>query len=195
MTVHLIYGVNQHSCSAEGKTIAFVSSQLQHVFNLPPSPQFLVNGRQVNADHVLADGEQLEFVKEFGQKGLGDVCTKEIFQRSFDVSDEEWSECKSAGLHTTELRGTEVFLIQEGADCLQRVRTLRGRSGRDVKLNPTEQRIIKVLTTNGPLTGDELASKVGRGFTSTFRQLLASMVRHCIVQNDNRGYSVLRHDL
>ena len=63
-----------------------------------------------------------------------------------------------------------------------------------LKLTPTEQLILETLTEKGPLTGEEIATVVKRGFTSTFRCLLAGMVRHGVIHNDRRGYSVLRHE-
>ncbi len=195
MPVQITHGVNQQRFPAEGKTVAFISSQLKHAFNLPPSPQQLVNGRAVDPNHVLADGDQLEFVRERGRKGLGDVCTKEMFCKSLHVSREEWEQCKSTGLQTVRLGATEVLFIDAGTACLHSIRAGRYSHTLTLKLNHTEQLILETLTEMGPLTAEEIAPEVKRGFTSNFRSLLAGMVRHGVIHNDGRGYSVLRHQV
>ena len=61
-----------HDCEFEslaGKSVAAVRKSLGSVFSIPKDAQPYIKGHVVDETHKLAEGEQLEFLKESGTKG------------------------------------------------------------------------------------------------------------------------------
>ncbi len=68
--VRVICGVHALEAPVAGRTVAEVRAALEEALNISPSAVAVVNGAEVGADHVLREGEQLEFVRLAGEKGL-----------------------------------------------------------------------------------------------------------------------------
>ena len=69
--VRVIHGSNeQYFDNLLGKTVGSVRKSLREVFNIPGDAHATVDGKQVNDDFVLAAGQNLEFSKELGDKGV-----------------------------------------------------------------------------------------------------------------------------
>lgn len=69
MSVRVVCGANSQNVEFAGKTVGEVRGYLAQTLNIPTGAQSLVTGHAVGDDHVLADGEQVEFVRESGRKG------------------------------------------------------------------------------------------------------------------------------
>ena len=67
--VRVIYGVHTLDVAVAGRSIQSVREALIQPLNISPEAVALVNGREVEASHVLAPGELLEFVRYSGEKG------------------------------------------------------------------------------------------------------------------------------
>ena len=52
-----------------GKKLKEVVEMLREVLNPPAEPDFLIGGKPVTGDHVLAEGEDVEVKKEIDDKG------------------------------------------------------------------------------------------------------------------------------
>lgn len=64
------YGVHSVMVDAVGKTVGEVRAGTQQVLSIPENGTYaVVNGRKVSDDHVIGEGEQVEFIKEAGVKG------------------------------------------------------------------------------------------------------------------------------
>lgn len=68
-TVRVVHGANEGTFPIAGHTVGAVALRLRIVFNIPPSAIGLVNGHRVSSSHVLAEGDNLEFLKPSGRKG------------------------------------------------------------------------------------------------------------------------------
>jgi len=53
-----------------GKTVSDVAEFLRNALNIPDNPKCLVNGAEVNNDHVLQANDQLDFVQRTEKKGF-----------------------------------------------------------------------------------------------------------------------------
>jgi len=67
--VRVLYGVHALEAPLVGRSVGDVRAVLQQVLNISPRAVAVVNGREVGADHLLKEGEQLEFVRLAGEKG------------------------------------------------------------------------------------------------------------------------------
>jgi hypothetical protein len=68
-TVRVVYGVHTLDVAVGGRSVLSVREALIQPLNISPEAVALVNGREVEATHVLAPGELLEFVRYSGEKG------------------------------------------------------------------------------------------------------------------------------
>ena len=68
--VKISYGVHSLEAAIAGKSVAEVRQALKEPLNIDPRALALVNGRDVPASFVLKEGDQLEFVRLAGEKGL-----------------------------------------------------------------------------------------------------------------------------
>lgn len=69
MTIRVVHAANEDHLDLHGKTVGFVAKQLHQVFNIPNAAVSFVNGEKVTFDHILSNGENLEFIQENGRKG------------------------------------------------------------------------------------------------------------------------------
>lgn len=71
MTVRVVYGVNDETLSLAGCTVGFAAHSLRDVFNIPLDTDCLLNGDPATTEDLLATGDLLEFVQQWGRKGCG----------------------------------------------------------------------------------------------------------------------------
>ncbi len=69
-TVRVICGVHTLEAHVAGRTVGDVRAALGQALNVSPAAVAVVDGVEVGAGHVLREGEQLEFVRLAGEKGL-----------------------------------------------------------------------------------------------------------------------------
>ena len=65
----IVSGVNTLDAGLAGKSVADVRNMLSQPLNIDPASKPVVDGETVCEDYVLADGDELEFVKASGEKG------------------------------------------------------------------------------------------------------------------------------
>ena len=68
-TIHVSCGASSGNFPVAGKTVKDVGDFLREVLNVDRLSTGLVNGKEVGADYVLKDGDNLEFLKPAGKKG------------------------------------------------------------------------------------------------------------------------------
>ena len=66
----VIYGVNELELDLAGKSIRGIWKVLEQVFNIPRDAAVTVNGAGVEDDYVVRPGDEIEFQKRAGVKGL-----------------------------------------------------------------------------------------------------------------------------
>jgi DNA-binding winged helix-turn-helix (wHTH) protein len=100
MSVRVVHGANEGRFHVEGNTVKQVAYSLRQVFNIPADAVAFVNGKRVTDDHMLADGSNLEFTKDWGSKGgVQDYWSEEEIRDFF--GDEELQRMKEAGMKLT----------------------------------------------------------------------------------------------
>ena len=67
--VRVVHGVNQGYYNLEGKTVAKTRKALTDVYNIPRGAKALIDGQEVADEFVLMAGQNLEFLKDAGDKG------------------------------------------------------------------------------------------------------------------------------
>jgi len=68
-TIRVSCGAAAGDFTVCGKTVGAVSEFLREVLNIDRMAQGVVNGKTVDGSYVLADGDNLEFLKAAGRKG------------------------------------------------------------------------------------------------------------------------------
>jgi len=68
-TVHIEHGANDLDVSVAGFKVGKVRNSVKSVLNIGDNAKPYVNGQQVGESYELKAGDQLEFMKESGQKG------------------------------------------------------------------------------------------------------------------------------
>jgi len=68
-TIHVSCGASSGNFPVAGKTVKDVGDFLREVLNVDRLSTGLVNGKDVPADYVLKNGDNLEFLKPAGKKG------------------------------------------------------------------------------------------------------------------------------
>lgn len=100
MSVRIVHGANEGRFTLTGKTVSQIRHSLRDAFNIPEDAKALVGGTEVSGDHIVADGETVEFVRIFGRKGgLHDLWSEAEVQQFF--SGKEMDELLKAGLQFT----------------------------------------------------------------------------------------------
>jgi hypothetical protein len=69
MSVRVINGANEGNFPFVGRTVQHVGRVLREVFNVPESASAFLNGHETGRHELLKDGDTLEFMQAFGQKG------------------------------------------------------------------------------------------------------------------------------
>jgi hypothetical protein len=69
-TTHVIYGVNELDLDLAGKTIRGIWKALEQVLNIPRDAAVTVNGGPTQDDYVVRPGDEIEFQKAAGVKGI-----------------------------------------------------------------------------------------------------------------------------
>jgi hypothetical protein len=66
----VIYGVNELDLDLAGKSVRGIWKVLEQVLNIPRDAQVSVNGARVDDEYVVRPGDEIEFLKAAGVKGL-----------------------------------------------------------------------------------------------------------------------------
>ncbi len=66
----IIYGVNELDLDLAGKSVRGIWKVLEQVFNIPRDAQVTVNGARVDDEYVVRPGDEIEFQKAAGVKGI-----------------------------------------------------------------------------------------------------------------------------
>ena len=73
--VKVVYGVNELSLDLGGKSIRGIWKMLEQVLNLPRETTVRVNGQVVADDHIVRPGDEIDFLKPAGVKGVSRLTT------------------------------------------------------------------------------------------------------------------------
>lgn len=111
MSVRIVHGANEGRFTLAGQTVRLIAKSLRDAFNIPDDAQALVGGTEVSGDHIVADGETVEFVRTFGRKGgLHDFWSEDELRQLW--GEEKVDELIAAGMtftHRPCLNSLEVF--------------------------------------------------------------------------------------
>lgn len=69
MAVTVLSGANEATLDVEGRSVGTVRHDLARTFNIPDGAQATINGKNVPDSTILADGDELSFVKATARKG------------------------------------------------------------------------------------------------------------------------------
>ncbi len=97
MPVRVVHGANEGHWSLAGRTIAEARSLLKDICNLSADLLAWVNGIACGDSTILQEGDNLEFGKEFGQKGgIQDFVSESEVRQMY--GDDGFERLKDAGL-------------------------------------------------------------------------------------------------
>ncbi|QDV35717.1 helix-turn-helix domain-containing protein [Tautonia plasticadhaerens] len=91
-------------------------SNLRDSLNIAPGATTFVDGEQVGEDHVLEEGETLEFLRPVGRKGVGRVWTVEQFCDHFQITVEQFEQLLGLGLRPLRWPDGAIRLCEDQVD-------------------------------------------------------------------------------
>lgn len=191
----VIYGPYQATLEVAGQTVGDVRLLLGHIFNIPEDSLPVVDGVPVEGeeDFVVPANARLEFVKDGGFKGLGDLLLPDELIRRWRISEAQYRELCDLGLPTIQLAG-ETRHPEEAVDEWFRIRVARlpvPEAQFSQSLNGREWLIVQTLTAAGQeLKAAAIARRAGCGDTSAFRTTLSSLVKRGILRKGPGGYGL-----
>lgn len=68
--VLVVHGANQRYFDLAGKDVGSVRKSLREAFNIPGDAEARVDGKEVNDEFVLDNGQHVEFTRKSGSKGI-----------------------------------------------------------------------------------------------------------------------------
>lgn len=95
--VRVVHGCNEVRLR-NGLMVSEIQKSLAEVLNVRSDATALLNGVAVAADHRPAEGDNLEFVSEFGHKGLGELLSPESLIARWEITPERYRELVRLGL-------------------------------------------------------------------------------------------------
>lgn len=60
--IHIKYREHLADAQFVGRAVADARTAYEHAFGIPPDATGMVNGQQVGEDHLLSEGDKLEFI-------------------------------------------------------------------------------------------------------------------------------------
>ena len=99
----IVHGANEDFFQCSGRTVGSLKRSLREVFNIPTDAIGFVDGLTVDDTYLLSGDETLEFVREWGEKGLGELFTREELMDRLRIGDQDYRLLLSIGLPTLDL--------------------------------------------------------------------------------------------
>jgi len=115
--VRVTNGVSQGMYPMAGSTVSAVRTDLELLYGISERAVALVNGVLADEGHVLLDDDELDFVIDSGQKGVGKVwTTAEQFCQDFKIEREDLDQWIASGLRVCACRDGSVRITETAVD-------------------------------------------------------------------------------
>ena len=124
-SVKIIHGANDDIFNVAGVSVASVRASLRDAFNIPDEAVAFVNGESVPPAYRLQANDTLEFVKQWGRKGVGErVWTGEEFCQFFKISMEDLQAWIAQGLKVKRCLDGSIRITETSVDEFSRGKVL-----------------------------------------------------------------------
>ena len=107
MSVKVVHNSNEGFFDLKGR-VGAARRALQQVFNIPADATAFVGGVAVGEDQMLVDGDILEFVRQYGFKGLGGLLTPADLRGRWQINCDQYVELCNLGLPLIKFRDGDV---------------------------------------------------------------------------------------
>ncbi|MEQ8853634.1 helix-turn-helix domain-containing protein [Gimesia sp.] len=104
----VMHGAHVQYANIAGQKVEDVRKTFQGLFHIPDSAKTFVGGEEVSGDHIISQGQTLEFAKQSGEKGLGNFYTQEKLMEFWEISGEQYSKLLQMGLPKVILEGSTL---------------------------------------------------------------------------------------
>ncbi len=115
-TVRCVQGANEQNLPIQGRTVSWARTNLKDALNIAPGATAFVDGEPIGEDHVLEDGQSLEFLVPCGKKGVQRVWTVEQFAELFQITVEQVKELLASGLPRLPISDGTIRIPEEQVD-------------------------------------------------------------------------------
>ena len=124
-SVKIIHGANDGVFDVAGVSVASVRASLVDAFNLPDEAIAFVNGESVPPAYTLQANDKLEFVKQNGEKSVGEqVWTDEEFCIFFKITQEDLQAWIGQGLKVMRSLDGSIRITETAVDEFNRGRVI-----------------------------------------------------------------------
>lgn len=114
--ITIIHGANRADLDTEGLTVGVLRKKLRDVLNHSASATALIQGLPVSDQQPLTSGDKLEFLSEFGIKGLGRILSKSQLCNELGVSEGQYEHMLKLGLPILDLGDGEPLHSEVAID-------------------------------------------------------------------------------
>lgn len=116
--IRVTHGVNSNLFDVIGQTIAEVRANLGALYGIPKDAIALVPNDSVGEGHVLTVGEELDFIVENGQKGVGLRIWTDAMQfcHDFGIRAEDLDQWIAAGLRVLPCQDGSIRITETAVD-------------------------------------------------------------------------------
>lgn len=113
----VVYGPDDDFFPVAGKSVASIRRSFSGVFNIPEDALPYIKGQVVSSDHVLAEGDHLEFLRLRGFKGVGEkVWDQEQFCQVFQITLEDLHAWIAQGLKVKRCLDGSIRITETAVD-------------------------------------------------------------------------------
>jgi hypothetical protein len=98
-------GVYEGLFPVAGSSVRTMRKVIRSAMNVDPDWQAVVNGVEVDDDHIIPPGATVSFIRGPGQKTLGDLLTPAQIKRRWKITEPQYQELCRLGLPTVKLAG------------------------------------------------------------------------------------------
>jgi hypothetical protein len=185
--VRVIHGCNEivirPSC-----TIGAVRRSLREVLNLADDAAAFVNGHEQSSEYQLAAGDVLEFVREHGQKGLGELLSDQDLMIRLQISVQQLQELRDRGLPCLRFKDGKDYYPEVAVD-----EWFRKLGCHDSTESRAADAVVRIADHFDPPPPDKVGSKYVATLLGCTTTWIADLVRqgdiprNCIVTGTGNG--------
>jgi hypothetical protein len=115
-TINVVYGPADLDMHLAGFTVEEIQISLCDVLGLGQDAEAYSDGILVKDKSTVVAAGRLEFVKPWGQKGIGKTYTKEEFMQAFHMTEADWSDWAAEGLPFDTMRDGTIVISETEVD-------------------------------------------------------------------------------
>lgn len=114
--VNVVCGPHEIDVRLAGFSVEEIQFSLRDMLNVDMAADAYIGGRLASPSYRLRQGDRVEFMKEWGRKGIGKTYTKQEFMQAFHMTEADWSDWSAKGLPLDTMKDGTIVLNETEVD-------------------------------------------------------------------------------